>query len=213
MAGETKECVACAEQIQANAKLCRFCNTLQNDQRFHPQSKSEAAPHSTSVAAVNSLIDSFEICPRCKKYVIEDVWAEICGVCLGTSRTGKVPGDPSLGSPSQSIEAANLPKGYNHVPLGPTPGIAIVAVVLAFITPILGLILGYAARTEVRNPHSPKEGDQLATIAIVVGWIWIIVGVIWVFITISAASRVSSYGYDTDMPVIGSVWMPGLASY
>lgn len=29
-----KECVACAEEIKVNAKLCRHCGTLQNDERF-----------------------------------------------------------------------------------------------------------------------------------------------------------------------------------
>lgn len=30
----TKICVACAEEIKLDAKLCRFCQTLQNDSRF-----------------------------------------------------------------------------------------------------------------------------------------------------------------------------------
>lgn len=30
----TKECVACAEQIQENAKLCKHCGTMQHDSRF-----------------------------------------------------------------------------------------------------------------------------------------------------------------------------------
>ena len=35
----TKECVACAETIKSSAKLCRYCDTLQNDERFQEKSR------------------------------------------------------------------------------------------------------------------------------------------------------------------------------
>jgi hypothetical protein len=37
-----KECIACAEEIKENAKLCKHCGTTQDDSRF----SSESQPHS-----------------------------------------------------------------------------------------------------------------------------------------------------------------------
>lgn len=37
----TKDCVACAEPIQAKARLCKHCGTLQNDSRFSGTAASE----------------------------------------------------------------------------------------------------------------------------------------------------------------------------
>lgn len=34
MPTQTKGCIACAERIQADAKLCKHCRTWQNDSRF-----------------------------------------------------------------------------------------------------------------------------------------------------------------------------------
>lgn len=46
-----KKCVACAEEIQNAAKLCRHCNTLQNDQRFSvPQKPDLLNPHSEATS-------------------------------------------------------------------------------------------------------------------------------------------------------------------
>lgn len=51
MATQTKSCVACAESIQLEAKLCKHCGTLQDDSRFTASSPKKSAPVSRPVKA------------------------------------------------------------------------------------------------------------------------------------------------------------------
>jgi hypothetical protein len=58
----------------------------------------------------------------------------------------------------------------------PTNGKAIAALVLSiawlwWVGSILALLLGYAARAEIRESKTPQSGDGLALAAIVLGWV------------------------------------------
>lgn len=65
-----------------------------------------------------------------------------------------------------------------------TSPLAITALVLSFFVSILGLVLGYVARNEIRRSKGTLTGDGLALAAIVIGWIWtglaVIVGLFWI---------------------------------
>ncbi len=48
----TKTCIACAEEIMSQAKLCKHCKTVQNDERF-------------SNASLLTGMSDKKICPEC----------------------------------------------------------------------------------------------------------------------------------------------------
>lgn len=64
----------------------------------------------------------------------------------------------------------------------PTAGIAVAALISVFFVPVLGIILGYVARSEIKNSRGTKVGRGLATAAIVLGWVFS-VSVILFFVT------------------------------
>jgi hypothetical protein len=82
--------------------------------------------------------------------------------------------------------------GYAYAPPPPASGMAVAALVLAFFFPVVGLILGYVAKSEIRNSGGTKGGDGMATAAIALGWIFTAIGLIWIIVVAAGAS---SYYY------------------
>ncbi len=68
-----------------------------------------------------------------------------------------------------------------------TSGLAITALVLAFLFPIIGLILGYVARSQIKK--TGEQGDGLAIAAIVIGWVFTALVVILIAIPVLLNNR------------------------
>jgi uncharacterized protein with PQ loop repeat len=114
---------------------------------------------------------------------------------------------PSSGAPGENGNASQPaaapvapvapPAAYRPQPLGaaaPVSGIAVTAFIVSLFAPFIGLILGYVARTDIRNAAGGKGGRSLATAAIVIGWIFTILWAIIIFAAIVAAST-ANRGY------------------
>lgn len=95
------------------------------------------------------------------------------------------PGQPRLQPPPAWGGGPAAPPPTNGKATG-----ALVASVLGFFCGVgfvVGLILGYSARNEIRASGGQQGGDQIATAAIVIGWIGValtvlaIVGAILLF--------------------------------
>lgn len=85
------------------------------------------------------------------------------------------------GSPVKNETSSNSDLVFNQTrdvvlnePGAPTPGTAIAAIICAFFIPLLGLILGLVARSEIKNSKGEKGGDGLANAAIVFSSIFMI---------------------------------------
>jgi hypothetical protein len=70
---------------------------------------------------------------------------------------------------------------------------AVAALIVVFFVPLIGLILGYVAKNQIRQSRWTLGGNGLATAAIVIGWIFTALGTVWMIAVISAASHSSYY--------------------
>ena len=77
-----------------------------------------------------------------------------------------------------------------------TSGLAVASLICAFLVPfVLPIILGVAAKNDIRRSNGTKSGEGLATAGIVLGWIFTIITVLWLLVVFAALSSSSSRGY------------------
>jgi uncharacterized membrane protein len=74
---------------------------------------------------------------------------------------------------------------------------AVAALIVSFFISLVGLILGYVARKEIRASNGSLSGDGLALAAIIIGWIGVVLGfitaIVWGIVIGIEASN--SYGF------------------
>jgi hypothetical protein len=78
----------------------------------------------------------------------------------------------SSANSSKSSEQLVFVQSRAAAPTSPnaqTSGLAIGALISAFFFPLLGVILGFVARSEISNSRGMKSGDSLANLAIILG--------------------------------------------
>jgi len=112
-----------------------------------------------------------------------------CGAAIPASdapvfQTHAIPPQP------QGIVYQQSRETYQTVPGAQTSTAAILGLVFAFLIPLVGLILGIVAKNDIRNSRGTKEGDGLATAAIIVSIVFM---VIWFFIWMAILSADTYY--------------------
>jgi hypothetical protein len=134
-------------------------------------------------------------CSKCGTQIAQGAaFCPNCGTPAGTQVSGAYVAPP-VQPVAQPINNGGYASNYgSYAP--PTAGIAIAALVLTFFIPLVGLILGYAARKEINQSNGAKGGRGMATAAIALGWIFTFLGIIVAVIYIAYfASLASSYNY------------------
>jgi hypothetical protein len=136
--------------------------------------KSKAVDLKTSpLIFEGSLMTQASFCPKCGSPAGEGDFCSKCGNSL-------------LGHPA-SVASLAATSGST------TSTMAVVAFVLSFFVPIVGLILGYVSRGEIDRSQGRLTGRGLATASIVINWISIAVGVIWIIVLVAAGANTTYY--------------------
>lgn len=126
-------------------------------------------------------------CSKCGSQIAAG--ASFCPSCGNPSGTqvSNVYVPPAAAPAAQQFAQPNY--AGNYAP--PSSGTAVAAIVMAFIFPLIGLILGYVAKKEIDSSNGTKGGRGMASAAIALGWIFTLIGtvvaVIWIayFATLS----------------------------
>ncbi len=66
-----------------------------------------------------------------------------------------------------------------------TSGLAIAALVFSFFIPLIGIILGFVARSEISNSKGLKSGESMANLAIVLGFVFMFLQALLAFFWIA----------------------------
>ncbi|MCX6459943.1 MAG: PDZ domain-containing protein [Actinobacteria bacterium] len=83
-----------------------------------------------------------------------------------------------------AAQGSGVSGGYQYPQ---TSGLAVAALICAFLVPfILPIILGVAAKNDIRRSNGMKTGEGMATAGIVLGWIFTILILLWVVLVFVA---------------------------
>ena len=133
---------------------------------------SKKEPKGVSTISTNRPTSKPNFCPSCGLPAGEGDFCSKCGT--------------NLGSPSSTNSfAGTVPETATTT----ASTMALVAFILSFLVPIVGLILGYMSRKEIDESGGRLSGRGLATAAIVLNWIWIAAIVFWLLAALSFASQ------------------------
>jgi len=86
--------------------------------------------------------------------------------------------------------AQGVPSASVGYPYPQTSGLAVAALICAFLVPfVLPIILGVAAKNDIRRSNGMKTGEGMATAGIVLGWIFTILIVLWIVAVFMALGK------------------------
>jgi hypothetical protein len=111
---------------------------------------------------------------------------------------------PQYGQPGQYGQPApygggyGAPQAYGQPAVRGTNTLAIVALVLAFVVPVAGVICGHLARKQIRETH--EEGAGMATAALIIGYAFLALALI---VTCAAIVVVVARANDTALAAFG----------